>query len=288
MDTAGVIEAHRSAGREFVAAGVRSFVREEGDGEPVLCLHGVPTSSYLYRKLLPELAGYGLRGVAIDLPGLGFAGRPDDCDYSWTGLGRFVASAVDALGIDRFHLVVHDIGGPIGFELAGVMPARVRSLTVLNTMIDVDSFRRPWMMAPFARRGLGEAWLAVMTHRPFVLMMRWIGVADPAVPAVELAAYVDLLKREDGGRAFLKIMRGFELTGEKRRRYEAVLRDAPFPVGVVWGDRDPLLRLSVHGRQVARAGGVETIHTVPAKHLLVEDQAPAVARHVATIAAAAT
>ena len=115
MDSAQAIERHRSAGREFGAAGVRSFVREEGDGEPVVCLHGVPASSFLYRKVLPELANRGLRGVAFDLPGLGLAQRPPEFDYTWTGLGRFCAAAVDALELDRFELLVHDIGVPVGF-----------------------------------------------------------------------------------------------------------------------------------------------------------------------------
>jgi pimeloyl-ACP methyl ester carboxylesterase len=81
-------------------------------------MHGVPTSSFLYRKVLAGLKRGGLRGVAFDLPGLGLASRPVDFDYSWSGLGAFSASAVDALGLDSFHLVVHDVGGPVGFELA--------------------------------------------------------------------------------------------------------------------------------------------------------------------------
>jgi haloalkane dehalogenase len=98
MDIAAVIEAHGRAGRRFTAAGVVSFVRERGVGEPVVCMHGVPASSFLYRKLIAELASRGLRGVAFDLPGLGLADRPADFDYTWTGLGRFAVAAVDALG----------------------------------------------------------------------------------------------------------------------------------------------------------------------------------------------
>jgi len=140
MSTAEVIERHRAAGRRFSAAGVESFVREAGTGEPVLCLHGVPTSSFLYRKVLDELARRGMRGIAFDLPGLGLADRPPDLDYTWTGLGRFCVAAVEALELERFHLVVHYIGGPIGFELAAARREQIASLTVLNTVIDVDTF----------------------------------------------------------------------------------------------------------------------------------------------------
>lgn len=281
-----MIERHRAAGREFEAAGVRSFVRQEGEGEPVVCVHGVPASSFLYRKVIGELAVRGLRGVAFDLPGLGLAERPEDFDYSWTGLGRFCAAAVDSLGLERFHLVLHDIGGPVGLELAAAMPERVRSLTLLNTMVEVDTFKRPWVMEPFARRGVGEAYLGTLTKPAFRMLMGRIGIADrSAVAGDELDAYVDLLKRGDRGRAFLRIMRGFERTREKRDLYLGVLRDAEYPVQVVWGAGDPALKLAVHGEQVRRAAGVEEVQTVPAKHFLQEDQAPAVAARVAGLAA---
>lgn len=271
-----MIERHRAAGREFEVAGLRSFVREAGAGEPVVCLHGVPASCFLYRKVLDELAARGLRGVAFDLPGLGLAARPAGFDYTWTGLGRFAADAVDALGLERFHLVVHDIGGPVGFELAAAAPERVRSLTVLNTVVEVDGFKRPWSMEPFARRGLGEVYLRTLTKPAFRFLMGLQGIGDRSkVPDEEIDAYVDLLRRVDGGRAFLRIMRGFERTPEKRDLYVSALRDVPYPVQVVWGADDPALELGVHGEQARRAAGLDEIHAVPAKHFLQEDQAPA-------------
>ena len=289
MYTHDVIEAHRAAGQRFEAAGVGSFVRQAGpaSGDPVLCLHGVPASCFLYRKVLRELASRGLRGVAFDLPGLGLADRPGTFDYTWTGLGRFCVAAVDALGLDRFHLVVHDIGGPVGFELAAAMPERVASLTVLNTLVEVDTFKRPWSMEPFARNGIGEAYLRALSKPVFRGLMRLQGVENPkAVPRADMDAYVDLLRMTDGGHAFLRIMRGFERTRSKRDLYVRVLGDTRYPVQIVWGSKDPALKLAVGGEAARRAAGVDKIHTVPAKHFLQEDQAPAVAQFIARLAAA--
>jgi len=141
--SAGVLEDHQRAGRRFRAAGAGSFVREQGSGPAVVCVHGMIGSSFLYRKVLAELAGHGLRGVAFDLPGFGLAERPPGYDYSWTGLGKFCVAAVDELGLGRFHLVVHDIGGPVGFELAAAVPGRIASLTLLNTTSTSLSSRHP-------------------------------------------------------------------------------------------------------------------------------------------------
>jgi len=284
MNSRDVIATHERSGRRFTADGVDSFVLDAGSGEPVVCLHGVPASAFLYRKLVPELATRGLRGIAFDLPGLGLAERPPDFDYTWTGLCGFARAAVDALGLDRFHLVVHDIGGPIGFELAAQVPARVASMTILNTLVEVDTFRRPWSMQPFALRGIGPAYLKTLTKPTFRALMRVQGIADTAaVSNAELDAYVDLLKRGDGGAAFLKIMRGFELTRAKRDLYVATLGQASYPIQVVWGERDPALRIAKHGESLRRAAGVERIIRLPGKHFLQEDQAPALADHIARL-----
>jgi pimeloyl-ACP methyl ester carboxylesterase len=278
------VDRHRSSGRTFEAGGFRSFVLEQGDGPPVLCLHGVPASSFLYRKVLPELAARGLRGVAFDLPGLGLAERPADFDYSWSGLARWTAHAIDALGIDRCHLVVHDIGGPIGFEWAIAHPERVLSLTVLNSPVDVSVFRRPWPMHPFSIGGVGEAWLALMRPPASSWIFRHIGITDnTAISDAEVNAYIALMKRGDGGRAFLRIMRGFELTQAKQDFFYEGLRSRPYPAQVVWGRSDRMLG-DERRRAVQRALGIDTPLLLPARHFLQEDQAPAVAEAVAELA----
>ncbi len=281
-----MLERYRSSGRTVRADGIASFALDEGprDAPAVVCVHGVPASAYLYRKVVPELAARGLRGIAVDLPGLGFAERPAGADYSWSGLGRWLLSAINALQLDRFHLVVHDIGGPIGLEVAAAVPERVLSLTLLNTIIEVESFHRPWPMEPFAHRGIGEAWLASMrVPGAFSSIMRLVGVSR-RVPAAELACWLPLLFGDDGGRAFLKIMRGFELTAAKQRRYLQAVRDTPYPVQIVWGARDAMLPWRRYGVQAQRATGVTEPILLPAKHFLQEDYPGEIAEAVSRIA----
>jgi haloalkane dehalogenase len=280
---AEAIEAHRAAGREFEAGGVRSFVREQGDGDPVVLMHGVPVSSFLYRKVLPLVAERGLRGVAFDLPGLGLAEKPREFDYTWSGLGRWTGAAIDALGIERCHLVLHDIGGPIGLEWALRNRDRVSTLTVLDTLIDVAHFRRVWTIGLAAPPLLGPLWVA--TIRPPAA--RWLfylqGIADrSATPAHEVDAHLALLHRDGGGRSFRQIVRGFELTAEKERFYVDGLRQVGWPSTILWGEGDPALGPD-RRRAIEQALGVEAT-VLPAKHFLQEDQAPAVATAIAELA----
>jgi pimeloyl-ACP methyl ester carboxylesterase len=280
---AEAIETHRAAGREFEAGGARSFVREQGDGEPVVLMHGVPVSSFLHRKVLPLLAERGLRGLAFDLPGLGLAEKRSDFDYSWSGLGRWTGAAIDALGIERCHLVLHDIGGPIGLEWAVRNRERVQTLTVLDTLIDVAHFHRVWTIDLVAPPVIGPIWVA--STRPPVA--RWLfymqGIANrSATPAHEVDAHLALLHRDGGGRTFRQIVRGFELTDEKERFYTEGLREAGWPATIVWGERDPAFG-DERRRAIEQALGVEST-ILPAKHFLQEDQALAVATAIAGLA----
>ena len=280
---AEAIEQHRAAGREFAAAGVRSFVREQGDGEPVVLMHGIPVSSFLYRKVLPLLAERGLRGVAFDLPGLGLAEKGAAFDYSWSGLGGWTGAAVDALGIERCHLVLHDIGGPVGLEWALRNRDRVISLTVLDTLIDVAHFRRVWTMDLARPPLLGPLWVA--TIRPplarWLFYMQGIGDRD-ATPAHEVDAHLALLHRDGGGASFRKIVRGFELTEEKERFYVEGLRQAGWPCAILWADRDPALG-GDRRRVFEDVLGVRA-RVVSARHFLQEDRAADVADAVAGVA----
>src|SRR5258706_11702366 len=142
MNANRLIEEWRLQGRVLDVEGASTVLWRKGQGESVICVHGVPTSGFLYRKLLPELAGRGLEGVTVDLPGLGLADRPADFDYSWRGLATWYLKAINAAGIKNFHLVVHDIGGPIGVDVIRRVPDIIKSLTFLNARADDGDLRR--------------------------------------------------------------------------------------------------------------------------------------------------
>jgi pimeloyl-ACP methyl ester carboxylesterase len=277
-----VVRRWRELGTPLEVAGAGTCVWRAGEGEPVVLLHGVPASSFLYRKVIPRLARHGLAAVALDFPGLGLAERTATLDVSWTGLSAWLLAALDALGIDRFHLVVHDIGGPIGFDLIRRVPARLRSLLVLNTLVHAASFQKPWVMRPFGVRGLGRAYLATVTPWVTERLMRVQGVATP-VPSAELRAYSLLLKHEDRGATFLRIMRSFETTADMERRILDTLKARRFPARVLWGKDDPALKIDRFGEAASQAVGAE-LERVPGKHFVPEDAPDAIADAVAALA----
>ena len=104
--------------------GLRLHYLEQGSGEPVLMLHGWPTSSYLWRGILPAV-GEGNRAIALDLPGFGRSDKPLDASYSFRFFERVLSGFLDAIGVERLGLAVHDLGGPVGLYWASQHPERV-------------------------------------------------------------------------------------------------------------------------------------------------------------------
>lgn len=267
-----VINEHEASGTYFEVDGIKTFALKYGRGETVLCIHGVPTSSFLYRKVLRSLEKKGYKGVSIDLPGLGLSERPEDFDYSFSNLADFVYKAAKVLKLKKFHLVVHDIGGPIGFALAARHSNRIMSLTILNTWVDVVNFKKPVVMRPFEKRVLGEAELKMMTHLTWPVMFKQMGVDNASnISLSEINAYIDLLKRKDNGKAFLKIMRSFDHSPEFRDLCYKAVKNTTYPVQAVWGANDPALQIETHGKEIMEAAGLTEIHKLKSRHFLQEE-----------------
>jgi pimeloyl-ACP methyl ester carboxylesterase len=113
--------------------GVTLTVIEEGEGVPVLLLHGFPDSSRVWRHQVPALVGAGAHVVAPDLRGFGESDRPEGVDaYAVRHSVADVVAILDALEIERAHLVGHDWGAGVAWALAALVPARVDRLVVLS------------------------------------------------------------------------------------------------------------------------------------------------------------
>ncbi|MEM7179843.1 MAG: alpha/beta fold hydrolase [Spirochaetota bacterium] len=104
------------------------------EGEPVLLLHGWPTSAFLYRKIAPQIA-HNKRVIAIDLPGFGGSDKRTDITYSFQFFSKIINGFLLELGIDKISLVVHDLGGPVGLYWACNHMQSVSKLVILNTLV---------------------------------------------------------------------------------------------------------------------------------------------------------
>lgn len=280
-----VIEAHERNGKYLQVEGIKTFALDQGEGKAVVCIHGVPTSSFLYRKVADSLQKRGFRTISIDLPGLGLSGRPDNFDYSFPNFAHFINQALDQLEVKKYHLVVHDIGGPVGFALAAKNLEKILSLTILNTWVDVVNFKKPLPMRPFEKQILGEAELKMITHTTWPIMMSKMGLNNSEdIPEEEIKAYVDLLKREDNGKAFLKIMRNFSDSPEYRDLCIKAVKGVPYPVQAVWGKDDPALTIGRYGEEIQEYADLRSFTKLPGRHFLQEEVYEEIAEKISELA----
>ncbi len=133
--------------KTIVVNGQEIFYREAGPAAAptILLLHGFPTSSHMFRNLIPALADrYHL--VAPDYPGFGNSAQPsmEKFEYSFDNLATLIEAFVDELKIDQYSLYLMDYGAPIGFRLAAKHPGRVQSLIVQNGNAYVEGLREFW------------------------------------------------------------------------------------------------------------------------------------------------
>ena len=121
--------------RTAMIDGIEIFYREAGpaDAPVILLLHGFPTSSHMFRDLIPRLAPH-YRVIAPDYPGYGLSGTPSMTDFAYTfdNLADVIDRFTQALGLDSYALYMQDFGGPVGFRLAVRHPERVHALVVQN------------------------------------------------------------------------------------------------------------------------------------------------------------
>ena len=114
--------------------GLRLAHIDEGDGAPVLFMHGEPTWSFLWRKVIPPVRDAGFRCIAPDMVGFGRSDKPTDIGwYSYERHVALAATLLEDLDLHGATIVVHDWGGPIGLRLAVDHPERIERIVTLDT-----------------------------------------------------------------------------------------------------------------------------------------------------------
>jgi pimeloyl-ACP methyl ester carboxylesterase len=229
------------------ADGVQVFYRAAGDPQApvVLLLHGFPSSSFMFRELIPRLAD-DYRVIAPDLPGFGFTEIPAERKYvySFDGLALTIEAFTRALSLNHYAIYVFDYGAPTGFRLAMAHPERVTAIVSQN--------------GNAYEEGLGDAWGPIRKYwasptaenrdviRKNVLTLegtRWqytYGVADPAtVPPESYTLDWALLQRPGNIDVQLDLFLDYASNVKLYPKFQEYFRTAKPPLLAVWGKNDP-------------------------------------------------
>jgi len=141
--------------KHVLVEGLKISYTEMGRGTPIVLVHGIPTSSYLWRNMTPKLSLYG-KVICIDLPGFGFSDPPANDDYSVSNFAELLKGFLETVSVKNAVFICHDFGGPIVISYLLKNSVKPRKLIILNTFLHDDLPPYPISMKLARIRPLGE------------------------------------------------------------------------------------------------------------------------------------
>jgi pimeloyl-ACP methyl ester carboxylesterase len=244
---------HDVGGHELFAVDAPAV---DEQAEPVVILHGFPTSSYDWHHVIDGLS-QRRRIVAPDLLGFGLSAKPDR-HYSIELQCDLTEVLLEQLGIDRFALVTHDMGDSVGGELlARQLDGRTQLTTTRRVLTNGSIY------LDLAQLTAGQQYLLSLPDErawpPLgdaaeVLRASLAATCAPATvpPDAELDAHVELILREEGQALLPRLIRYIEDRRAREARYTGAIEDHPSALTVVWGDQDPIAVVAMAHRLAER------------------------------------
>ena len=226
--------------------GLNVFYREAGraDAPAILLLHGFPSSSHMFRDLIPLLSPH-FRVVAPDLPGFGQSGMPgrDAFDYTFDALAGVIDHFTEQVGLTRFAMYVFDYGAPVGWRLALKHPERIGAIITQNGNAYEDGLSEAWNpIQAYWRTPSAEnrnALRAMLT--PQTTSFQYLhGVTDPSLVSPDGRSLDDhYLARAGADEVQLDLFRDYATNVALYPAFQAYLREHRPPLLAVWGKNDP-------------------------------------------------
>ncbi|MDT5292905.1 MAG: hypothetical protein QOF88_7794, partial [Mycobacterium sp.] len=257
--------------------GQRLFYREAGptDAPTLVLLHGFPTSSFMFRDLIPQLAD-SYHVIAPDHLGFGFSDAPAaaDFDYTFDALADLTEGLLGQLGVDRYAIYVQDYGAPIGWRLALRHPLNITAIVTQsgNGYDDgfVDSF---WTTVWDYQREQTPSTEAAIRTALDIQSIKWqylTGVPDETLVSPDTWAHdAALVNRPGNDEIQLRLFLDYATNAPMYPALHDYLRSSGVPVLAVWGKGDPIF-----GPDGARAFGKDAaepeVHLLDGGHFLLE------------------
>ena len=251
--------------------GVIKYI-DKGEGPVIVLLHGVPTSGWLYRKMIDPLVDSGYRVIAPDMLGFGNSDSPEGYEiYSEEMHAQRLLELLDHLHIDSWTHVMHDAGGLWTWELLEQASDKVNHLVILNTIIYEEGFDPPIRFEPgfMARVAMWGYRNGITTN----MMLKGLfkeGLTENNLNKTDIEGYKQPLK-EGKTRAMYYF---FTQTCNELPEYQPMIQKMDTPTTIIWGKNDTFLKLEPQQVAIQKDLGIndEDVHILEAKHFIQEEK----------------
>jgi pimeloyl-ACP methyl ester carboxylesterase len=233
--------------RTLEVAGVKIFYREAGNPQApaVLLLHGFPSSSHMFRNLIPQLAG-DYHVIVPDLPGFGFSDAPDHKSFQYTfeQVAKVMGDFVEQIGLKKFAVYVFDYGAPTGFRIALRFPDRISALITQNGNAYVEGLSNGWAPVQAYWANPTQPNRDALRSLSTLETTRWQyyhGVTNPEERVAPEAIALDqaLLDRPQSAEIQLDLICDYKSNIELYPKFQEFFRNFRPPTLAVWGKHDP-------------------------------------------------
>jgi len=260
--------------------GLDIFYREAGpkDAPTILLLHGFPTSSHMYRELIPRLADH-YHVIAPDYPGFGYSSTPRVTEFAYTfdHLADVVEHFTDKLGLKSYALYLQDYGGPVGFRLATRHPERVTALIIQNANAYkegvTDLFQNVVLRLWTERTPETEKTVRTLFELPITQRQYLEGVEDPTLVSPDAWQHAQWGMDRPGNKDIqYALQANYGSNVERYDEWHAYFRQHQPPTLVLWGKGDFVF--AEPGAQAYRKDLPKAeIHVLNAGHFALETKA---------------
>jgi len=256
--------------------GTNVFYREAGTpGAPaIVLLHGFPTSSHMFRDLMPLLAA-NFHVIAPDYPGFGYsdAPAPDSFQYTFDNLSLVIEEFLAAVALERYSLYLQDYGGPIGLRLATRHPERIQALILQNANAYKEGLSEAMELLNlyWTDRAMSEpAVRALLTHATTTYQYTH-GAQHPERISPDAYHHAQaLLDRPGNDSIQLELLFDYQHNVELYPHWQTYLREHQPPALIVWGENDPFF-LPAGARAYLQDLKNAELHLLPGGHFLLEE-----------------
>lgn len=232
--------------------GIDIFYRAAGpeDAPVLLLLHGFPSSSHMFRNLIPELSPH-YRVIAPDYPGFGYSAQPalSEFDYSFASLADLIDRFVETLGLEDYVLYMQDYGGPVGFRLALEHPERIRGIIIQNATIHLEGWNPDVVsqISPFwnERNPKTEAPMRSFLQPETTRWQYTEGSAHAERLSPDAWTHDQLgLERPGNDAVQLQYLWNYQDNVGQYPAWQAYLKKRQPPTLIVWGKNDPFFTMA--------------------------------------------
>lgn len=249
-----------------------SFI-DEGSGDPIVLLHGIPTWGYLWCELIPHLSGTR-RVLVPDLLGFGYSDRSDRFDRSIARQAEMVDAFLDKLGVERASVVAHDIGGGVGLRLAVFFPKRVGRLCIMNS-ICYDS----WPIELMLQFGHPEIYRKFSASTAVKFLKKALKQGFASSPSDEFLDGVLAPYTTEVGKLSL-IRNAAALNTNLTTEITPLLPRIKVPTRILWGEDDKFQVIRYGERLAWDILGAQLVRIPEARHFVMVDKPDEVVRHL--------